>query len=73
MLLQNQLDEITANTRRLVQEERLAASEQAIAELFATGIEESILPIVRRRLSLLYRMRSAGRTVRSEDLLAVGP
>ena len=43
--LQDQLDEITANTRQLVQAERLAVSERAVAELFATGIEERILPV----------------------------
>lgn len=42
--LQDQLDEITANTRHLVQQERLAVGERAVAELFATGIEERILP-----------------------------
>jgi len=73
MLLQNQLDEITANTRRLVQEERLAASEQAIAELFATGIEESILPVGVKAPEFALPDAISGKTVRSEDLLAVGP
>ena len=43
MPLQDRLDAITARTRMLVQEERLAFSEQATAELFATGIEDRIL------------------------------
>ena len=43
--LQDQLDEITANTRTLVQAERLAVGERAVAELFQTGIEENILPV----------------------------
>ncbi len=43
--LQDQLDEITANTRHLVQAERLAVGERALEELFATGIEEQILPV----------------------------
>jgi len=43
--LQDQLDEITANTRNLVQAERLAVSERSVEELFATGIEERILPV----------------------------
>ncbi len=43
--LQDQLDEITANTRNLVQPERMAVSERAVAELFASGIEERILPV----------------------------
>jgi peroxiredoxin len=44
-LLQDQLDEITANTRHLVQAERLAVGERAVEELFATGIENRILPL----------------------------
>ena len=43
--LQDQLDEITANTRHLVQAERLAVGERAVEELFASGIEENILPV----------------------------
>ena len=43
--LQDQLDEITANTRKLVQAERLAVGERAVEELFGTGIEERILPV----------------------------
>ena len=43
--LQDQLDEITANTRNLVQPERLAVSERAVADLFASGIEDKILPV----------------------------
>jgi len=43
--LQDQLDEITHNTRQLVQAERLAVGERAVEELFATGIEEKILPV----------------------------
>jgi len=43
--LQDQLDEITANTRQLVQASRLAVGERAVAELFASGIEEKILPV----------------------------
>ena len=39
--LQDQLDEITANTRHLVQPERLAIGERAVEELFATGIESA--------------------------------
>ena len=43
--LQDQLDEITANTRNLVQAERLAVGERAVEELFASGVEERILPV----------------------------
>ena len=70
--LQDQLDEITANTRKLVQAERLAVGERAVEELFATGIEERILPV--GAVAPEFELRdSAGRMVRSRDLLAVGP
>jgi peroxiredoxin len=70
--LQDQLDEITANTRKLVQAERLAVGERAVEELFATGIEERILPV--GAVAPEFELRdSAGRLVRSRDLLAVGP
>jgi peroxiredoxin len=70
--LQDQLDEITANTRKLVQAERLAVGERAVEELFATGIEERILPVgaVAPEFAL---NDSHGKLVRSRDLLAVGP
>ena len=70
--LQDQLDEITANTRHLVQAERLAVGERAVAELFAAGIEERILPV--GALAPAFALRdSNGRPMRSEDLLALGP
>jgi peroxiredoxin len=70
--LQDQLDEITFNTRKLVQAERLAISEQAVEELFATGIEERILPV--GAMAPSFDLPDAtGRSVRSEDLLALGP
>lgn len=70
--LQDQLDEITANTRKLVQAERLAVGERAVAELFATGIEERILPVgaVAPEFAL---QDSSGRLVKSGDLLSVAP
>lgn len=70
--LQDQLDEITANTRKLVQAERLAVGERAVEELFASGIEERILPVgaVAPEFAL---QDSAGRLVRSRDLLAMAP
>ena len=70
--LQDQLDEITANTRKLVQAERLAIGERAVGELFATGIEERILPVGATAPEFELR-DSANRLVRSRDLLAVGP
>ena len=71
-LLQDQLDEITANTRHLVQAERLAVGERAVGELFASGIEEQILPVGAQAPEFELR-DSANRLVRSRDLLAVGP
>ncbi len=71
-ILQDQLDEITANTRRLVQPERLAVSERAVRELFETGIEDKILPV--GALAPEFTLKdSSGRPVRSTDLLALGP
>lgn len=70
--LQDQLDEMTANTRELVPAERLAVSEHAVEELFATGIEDRILPV--GSLAPEFALNDAtGRLVRSEDLLALGP
>ncbi len=70
--LQDQLDTITARTRTLVQPERLAPGEQAVAELFASGIEERILP-VGAAAPEFELPDGGGRTVRSRDLLALGP
>jgi peroxiredoxin len=70
--LQDQLDEITARTRKLVQAERLAVGERAAEELFATGIEERILPVGATAPEFTLQ-DSSGRLVRSRDLLAVGP
>src|SRR5580693_5935249 len=70
--LQDQLDEITANTRRLVQASRLAVGERAVEELFASGIEERILPV--GAVAPEFALKDAsGRLVRSADLLALGP
>jgi peroxiredoxin len=70
--LQDQLDEITANTRQLVQAERLEVGERAVAELFASGIEDRILPV--GALAPEFALNDAtGRLVRSADLLALGP
>lgn len=70
--LQDQLDEITANTRNLVQPERLAISEQAVADLFSSGIEQRILPAGAKAPEFALPDAS-GRIVRSADLLALGP
>lgn len=70
--LQDQLDEITANTRNLVQPERLAVGERAVEELFASGIEGRILPVGAQAPEFALK-DSNGRLVRSADLLALGP
>jgi peroxiredoxin len=70
--LQDLLDEITANTRHLVQPERLAIGERAVEELFATGIEERILPVGAQAPE--FALKDANdKLLRSADLLAVGP
>jgi peroxiredoxin len=70
--LQDQLDEITANTRRLVQAERMAINERAVRELFESRIEEKILPVGAEAPEFTLNDAS-GRPVRSADLLALGP
>ena len=70
--LQDQLDEITANTRHLVQAERLAVGERAIAELFATGIEDRILPVGAQAPAFALKDANS-KLVRSEDMLSLGP
>jgi peroxiredoxin len=70
--LQDQLDEITQRTRTMVQPERLAPSERAITELFATGIEDKILSAGSRAPEFSLP-NGAGKMVRSGDLLALGP
>ncbi len=70
--LQQQLDQITANTRALVQPERLARTEQNIAELHASGIESHALSI--GAFGPNFSLAGAnGILVRSEHLLALGP
>ena len=70
--LQDQLDEITASTRNLVQPERMAVGERAVAELLASGIEEKILPVGATAPEFALNDAS-GRPVRSADLLEFGP
>lgn len=69
--LQDQLDEITANTRTLVQPERLAINERAVEDLFATGIEQHILGVGARAPEFTLS-DSSGRKIKSSDLLALG-
>ena len=79
--LQSQLDQITAQTRALVQPERLAVTDAAIHNLLSDGIESRILPIGASAPSFALPAASAtvlaapssGKLVRSDDLLALGP
>ena len=71
-ILQDQLDEITANTRQLVQAERLAISERAVAELFTSGIEDRILPV--GALAPDFELSNfTGKPIRLADMLNFGP
>jgi peroxiredoxin len=70
--LQDQLDLITANTRELVQPERLAVTDNAVHDLLSTGIESAILPV--GSPAPAFELKDArGKTVRSTDLLSLGP
>ena len=72
MTLQDKLDDITSQTRNLVQPERLELNERAIAELFATGIEDKLLKA--GEPAPAFALPDAnGKLVRSADLLALGP
>src|SRR3984957_18061338 len=70
--LQDQLDEITANTRKLVQAERLAIGERFVEELLHSGIERRALQPGAEAPGFALKDAS-GRLVRSADLLALGP
>jgi peroxiredoxin len=70
--LQDKLDEITENTRELVQAERLAVGERAIDDLFRSGAEDRVLQIGTKAPAFELPDYS-GHVVRSTDLLALGP
>ncbi len=70
--LQAQLDDITAQTRKLVQPERLERNERVIAELFATGIEDRILK-AGDSMPEFALPDAHGKLVQSNDLLAIAP
>ena len=71
--LQAQLDNITTQTRALVQPDRLAITDTAVHELFSTGIEDRILPIGAPAPPFALPDSINGKLIRSTDLLAVGP
>ena len=71
MTLQDKLDDITAQTRNLVQPERLELNERAIADLFLSGIEDKLLKP--GDAAPAFALPDAnGKLVRSADLLAWG-
>jgi len=71
--LQSQLDAITAQTRALVQPERLAITEDAIRDLLASGVESRMLAAGAPAPSFVLPDALTGKPVRSSDLLALGP
>lgn len=71
--LQDKLDAITARTRDLVQADRLAVSEHATAELFATGIEDRVLKVGDPAPFFNLPDATTGKLIASADLLALGP
>lgn len=73
MPLQDKLDAITQNTRALVQPERLAFSERATAELFATGIEDRALTVGSKAPEFTLPDALTRKPVHATDLLALGP
>lgn len=71
--LQDQLDRITQNTRKLVQPERLAISEKATEDLFNTGIEDHALKVGAQAPAFTLEDARTKKPIRSNDLLALGP
>lgn len=71
--LQDRLDAITARTRALVPPDRLAISEQAVAVLFASGIEDQVLQPGSVAPAFALQDSETGQQVKSADLLALGP
>ena len=80
--LQSKLDNITTQTRALVQPSRLAITDEAVQALFLTGIESRILPIGATAPAFDLPAAAAagikpsapnGPLVHSSDLLAIGP
>lgn len=71
--LQSKLDAITAQTRTLVQPERLAITDTAIHDLLATGIESRVLRAGAAAPAFTLPDALTGKLIRSTDLLALGP
>jgi peroxiredoxin len=71
--LQQDLDTITAQTRALVQPERLAITDEAVHNLLASGIEDRILATGDPAPAFTLPDAISGKPIRSADLLAIGP
>jgi peroxiredoxin len=81
--LQSKLDNITTQTRALVQPSRLAITDEAVQALFLTGIEDSILPIGATAptfdlpdaaaTTLTNAAAANTKLIHSSDLLGIGP
>ena len=71
--LQPQLDNITTQTRALVQPERLAITDHSVQDLLDSGLESRILPVGATAPSFALPDAINGKLIRSSDLLAVGP
>jgi peroxiredoxin len=71
--LQSQLDTITAQTRALVQPERLAVTDAHIHDLLDSGLTSRILPVGAPAPAFTLPDALTGKPVHSTDLLALGP
>lgn len=71
--LQSKLDAITAQTRTLVQPERLAITDSAIQDLLTTGIESRALQPGAAAPAFTLPDALTGKPIRCTDLLALGP
>jgi peroxiredoxin len=71
--LQSRLDAITAQTRTLVQPERLAITDSAIHDLLTTGIESRVLRPGAAAPAFTLPDALTGKLIHSVDLLALGP
>ncbi len=81
--LQTRLDNITTQTRALVQPSRLAITDEAVQALFLTGIEDRILPVGAlaptfdlpdaAATTLTHATAANAKLIHSTDLLAIGP
>ena len=81
--LQTRLDNITTQTRALVQPSRLAITDEAVQALFLTGIEDRVLPIGATApafdlpdaaaTTLTNATAANTKLIHSTDLLGIGP